>query len=703
MSNSTSSSTKWCGPAEVKSYYKLRPAFNKSILHALFTTDEKEELACADQMLLRIEKKNLLDVRLVYNVAHSRQYRAWYLLFSILFITVTITAYSTTIFNNAPTTAVIVFGCCLGLVASLTRIDLSLMRALMQTFEWPYLLFVFFSFVVLHAFTQQQVDSHGWLRAEQWSGEQINGFIQAVSFMAPMFTLSNLDAIPFYQMTVKLVTLIVAQSVIFHTLAVDMINYATGDTSSVAHQLAPRLCVGEWMCTSVQSMRNLFAGQVSFFLMHHIYISIYSMYSGRWNAMTILNVPLIIHPHFEEEKEKEETLPVPPPTKTDSRSSYIVNDENENNNNNQCGPPTPISAWQETPLNSTCVAGNNSICMNVATTTTTSTQPTVAPDTPLDSNTVTTTVTTATLPPIAIAINIDTARHCVDHRTATTTTTTTTRSASSTFAFEVGGYATSLQSNSTTSNDAMPWVFPIGFRPINPFRSVRRWIWHRRAVLQTRLLAAFVCNTLLVALVALLCARDELPFGRHPLSMVYMASSLLLMTVVGVVMGTTVSDASVAYYLLFRFEFWLTFYQICYVLLTQFLMPTRWFQGLVVVMWLLVNLQVLLFDAAIWYDATCKRALLGVAFLLGVLIVVLDAMTRTDAQLESQNTCYFTCTNLHVSSTFTLVQSLIFGCKYMFALTRKNPRGTLVLSIPTQYIGESDAQQQYQVGSATTA
>jgi hypothetical protein len=99
-----------------------------------------------------------------------------------------------------------------------------------------------------------------------------------------------------------------------------------------------------------------------------------------------------------------------------------------------------------------------------------------------------------------------------------------------------------------------------------------------------------------------------------------------------------------------------------------------------------VNLQVVFFDAAIWYSPGQKRAMVLMAIALGMLVFALDVIGRPNTEGLNNESCFFTCTSLHVSSMFSLVQSSLFLGKYLFKLI-KSPTSLLILSVPMQYQG----------------
>jgi hypothetical protein len=248
----------------LSSCYSLRPAFENSILHALFVTKE-EELACADQLHLRLEKVDLLSNVYIYRLAHSRLYRLWFLV-ATLFFTSSVILYQAEWMQRVEVTCVVLVVCVINMFCSLTRVDRHLLRALSQTFEWPYLLGVLYTFVVFNSLAQQQVDVNGNVRPEQWSTMQINGFIQAIALCSPIsFLLALLDAVPMYPVAVKCSILLCGLAILLRVLVLDLINYARhGGALNEATAISPEhlLCIGSWACATMKQIGNLFAGQV---------------------------------------------------------------------------------------------------------------------------------------------------------------------------------------------------------------------------------------------------------------------------------------------------------------------------------------------------------------------------------------------------------------------------------------------------------
>jgi hypothetical protein len=225
-----------------------------------------------------------------------------------LFFTCTVILYQAEWMQQIEATCVILVVCTVNMLCSLTRVDRNLLRALAQTFEWPYLILVFYTFIAFNSLTQQQFDVDGHVRPVQWDSKQIHGFIQALALCSPIaFMLAGLDAVPLYPLPVKCGMLFCGLAILLRVLVLDLINYAhrgSNDTTDVSG--AHMMCIGTWVCTTVKAIGNLFAGQVSFFLVRHTCITVMGMRGDRWKQMTILNVPLLLHPHFEREDYREE-------------------------------------------------------------------------------------------------------------------------------------------------------------------------------------------------------------------------------------------------------------------------------------------------------------------------------------------------------------------------------------------------------------
>jgi hypothetical protein len=278
--------------------------------------------------------------------------------------------------------------------------------------------------------------------------------------------------------------------------------------------------------------------------------------------------------------------------------------------------------------------------------------------------------------------------HRIDHRDQTQLEG---RRIASEFAFEVGGYTQVLHEHAVlaegATRDVMPWIFPVEFRPINPVRRIRKWVLRNRYRLETWApwimcvnFAAFAASTLLAAM------SDA--HAAHPALILHVAASLVFSIATMLLLGATVSDRTIFRHLVFKFEVWLTVYQVSYALITQLLLPTKWYMWTVLWFWYPLNIQVIFFDAAIWYTAQQKRMMVALAFVLGVLVFILDVVDRSRDIDHADESCFFTCTTLHVSSMYALMQSMVYQAKYIFKLT-KNPRNAIILSVPVQYQGEA--------------
>lgn len=280
--------------------------------------------------------------------------------------------------------------------------------------------------------------------------------------------------------------------------------------------------------------------------------------------------------------------------------------------------------------------------------------------------------------------------HRIDHRSRAQAEN---QRIASEFAFEVGGYTRVLHehANATASEarDVVPWIFPVEFRPINPVRAVRKWVLRHQSALRKWVPPLFVCNLAAFAASTLVAAQSDA--AAHSPALILHASLSLLLSLAGMlVLGATVSDRTIFRYLAFKFEVWLTVYQVTYVFVTQLMLPTQWYMWLVLWLWYVINVQIIFFDAAIWYSAAQKRTLIALAFALGLLVFTLDVIDRSNDNLvRAQDSCFFTCASLHVSSMYALLQSMIYEIKYFFKLWR-NPQNTIILSVPVQYHGDDD-------------
>jgi hypothetical protein len=127
-------------------------------------------------------------------------------------------------------------------------------------------------------------------------------------------------------------------------------------------------------------------------------------------------------------------------------------------------------------------------------------------------------------------------------------------------------------------------------------------------------------------------------------------------------------------------------WQISYALITQLLLPTKWYMWAVLWLWYAINIQVIFFDAAIWYNATQKRVIVALAFALGVLVFALDVIDRSADVSDPEQSCFITCTTLHVSSMYALMQAQVYDVKYFYKLQR-NPTHAIILSVPIHYHG----------------
>jgi hypothetical protein len=129
----------------------------------------------------------------------------------------------------------------------------------------------------------------------------------------------------------------------------------------------------------------------------------------------------------------------------------------------------------------------------------------------------------------------------------------------------VGGYTHVLHEHALlaegATRDVMPWIFPVEFRPINPIRGMRKWVLQNKRFIH-RWLLPMLCVNIVSFVISTLLAATSSVYAAHPALIAHVCISLTLSFASLLLIGATVSDRSIFRYLAFKFEVWLTLYQV---------------------------------------------------------------------------------------------------------------------------------------------
>jgi len=362
----------------------MKPDFHSSILHNLFA-DENEELECSEELHLQFHKNDLIKSTILYRIAHSPYYKG-YLMLVMPVLGILIIMVGVDFMKSIYCTVIVLSLCSIQLLCSLTRIDCRLLRSLYNSFEWIQFMIIVGVFVIFCGMSTGQLEP-GFL---VWSSEAIYTYIQFLSMTVPIaIMLINLDAIPLYPFVVKTSMLGCVLMLLCKVIGLDLHAFFT-DKYAYNDPTQRTMCIGTWICTNAKGVTNLMAGQLTFFILRHLFILFQAWWKKDvWKPMTVIGIPLYIHPHFQREVSINENVHQPnvtteiplhvetfPMMQQSNRAAHnlMVNDcskDNEdtgtvadhgNNNDAHCYPEittstaTPTTTMQQITTTSTTTA-----------------------------------------------------------------------------------------------------------------------------------------------------------------------------------------------------------------------------------------------------------------------------------------------------------------------------------------------------------